>query len=934
MYSKRVHLFLFSLAISLTVFAQGKGVVITGEVIDKDFNEPVEQATVQLLSLPDSTFIKGVTSLQGGKFEIKEVSAANYILKISYIGYKTNFRNIKRSELREKTNLGKIALTTDAILLEGAEVTAEAPQVTVSADTLIFNTSAYRVPQNAMLEELVKKLPGAQVDADGKITINGQEISKIMVDGKEFFAKDPDVAMKNLPVDIIDRVKSYKKQSDQARITGIDDGNEETVLDLSVKKGMNQGWFGNVDLSAGNKSRYTAKGMINRFSDGDQLTGLINFNNIRDASIGGGRGRFRNNGMEEAKSGGINLNFARKKIEFGGNINVGDTERDLQSKTTSETFLQDQSSFSKGSSNSINSNKSFGSDFRFEWKPDSLTNLLIRPRFNYSRNRSNSFGESLTATSENFDDWEGMIERGEAINSDKNSSTSKGNSYDVGSSIMFHRKLNDKGRNIVVDFNFGFGNSDSDSQSYSLIDYIKKGEKNERDLLTSNNNDNYSYSAKATYSEPIFTNRFLQFGYSYARRYNKTDRKTFNIIGFEDGDDINDFFDADLSRFARNYYDTHEINVNLNTVRDKYTYNLGFSVQPQRNRMEYEQSEHMIDTTRNVVNITPTFDFRYNFDKQSQLRIMYRGNTSQPSMTDLLPIRDITNPLNIREGNPGLKPSYTNFMMLFFNKYFQESQRSVMTHLFFQNTLNSVSSKVVYDQSTGGRVTRPENINGNWNISGAVMFNTPFKNKKFTFASASRSRYNTIVGYMSLDPKEEAEKNKTRNLNLNQNLKFNFRNDVFEVGLDGGIRYSKVKNTMQPQSNRETYDYDFGLNSNIELPWDMSFSTDGTYSMKKGYSQGLDRNEFIWNAQLAKSFLKQKQATISFQIFDILKQQSNLSRSISASMRSDVEYNEVSSFFMVHFVYKLNTFGGSRGGGEGPRGRGGHGMGRPMRRMR
>ena len=933
MRSKRLQLFLFSLVMSLTVLAQGKSVIIKGEIYDKDFGDPIEQATVQLLTSSDSTFIKGVTSLQKGRFEIKDVSRANYILKISYIGYKTYYRDLKRSELKETTSLGKIELVTDAILLEGAEVTAEAPQVTVSADTLIFNSSAYRVPQNAMLEELVKKLPGAEVDADGKITINGKEISKIMVDGKEFFAKDPDVAMKNLPVDIIDRVKSYDKKSDQARITGIDDGNEETVLDLSVKKGMNKGWFGNLDVGVGNHSRYTAKGMINRFSDGDQLTGLVNFNNVRDASIGGGRGRFRNNGIEVAKSGGANFSITRKKYEVGGNVNVNDNERDLQSKTTSETFLQDESSYSKGFSNSINRNKGVRADFRLEWKPDTLTNLLMIPYINYSRTRSHSFGESLTATNDDFDNWQNMIDNGEAINTNESNSSSKGDSFSVGSNFMFHRKLNDKGRNIVVDFNFGVGNNDNNSESYSLIEYLKKGTKNERDLLTQNDNNNYNYRIKATYSEPIFTNRFLQFGYSYERRYNKTDRKTFDILGIEEGDDLDDFFDKDLSRFARNYYDNHEMYVNLNTVREKYTYNIGFTVQPQRNKMEYEQGEHMIDTTRNVVNFTPTFDFRYRFNKQSQLRITYRGNTSQPSMTDLLPIRDITNPLNIREGNPGLKPSYTNFMMLFYNAYFQESQRSIMTHLFFRNTLNSVSSKVIYDPTTGGRTTRPENINGNWNLSAAVMFNTPFKNKKFTFSSASRGRFNNIVGYMSLDPKEEAKKNKTRNLSLNQHLRFNYRDDWFEAGLNGGIGYSKVKNTMQPQSNRETYDYDFGISSNIELPWDMSFSTDGTYSIKNGYSQGLDRNEFIWNAQVSKSFLKQKQATISFQFFDILKQQSNLSRSISASMRSDVEYNEISSFFMVHFVYKLNTFGGSKGG-DSSRGRGGHrGMGRRMHRM-
>lgn len=916
---------------STSLFAQKNKVEIYGQVIDKELNEPVDMATIQLLSLPDSTYIKGMTSNKNGVFSFTSLSTKNYLLKISFIGYKTLYHSIEKNNLKTKTNLGQLKLVSDAIMLEGAEITAEVPKVTVLEDTLVFNAAAYRVSNNAMLEELVKKLPGAQVDTDGKITINGQEISKIMIDGKEFFAKDPDIAMKNLPVDIVDKVKSYQKKSDQSRLTGVDDGNEETVLDLSVKKGMNKGWFGNADLAIGNHDRYTAKGMLNRFSDGDQLTGLFNFNNIRDASVGGGRRWYRNNGMQEDKSGGMNFSVTRKKLEAGGNINYSDSERDTQSKTSSETFLQDNSSYSRGFNNAINNNKSINSDFRIEWKPDSLTNVLMFPWFNYSRNISHSNGESLTGDVDNFDYWEDMIANGQAINKSTNKSFNKGNNIGFGSSLIFYRRLNNKGRNISIDLNYSYGKGDSDGNSYSLIEYYKTEKRDERDLLTKSDNNNYNYRARVTYSEPIFKERFLQLSYSYNKSFNKTDRKSYNLIGYEDGDLLDNYFDPDLSKLARNYYDNHEVSLRLNTIREKYRYNIGFSVQPQRNRLEYAQSGQDIDTVRTVVNFTPTFDFRYQFHKQSFLRITYRGNTDQPNMMDLLPIRDITNPLNIREGNPGLKPAYNNNFMAFYNTYFTESQRSISTHLYFRNVINSVSTKVIYDPETGGKTTRPENINGNWRAGGSFNFTTPFKNKKFTLSTNTRGRYNNIVGYLALNPEADAEKNTTRNLGLGQNLNLNFRNDWFEMGIDGSLDYSKVKNTMQPQSNRETFDYSFGLNSNIQLPWDLSFSTDAAYAIKKGYSQGMDRNEYIWNIQLSKDFLKQKQATLSVQFFDILKQRSNLSRSISASMRQDTEYNEITNFFMVHFVYKLNTFGGGKGGNQ-DKGRRPHG-GRRMMRM-
>nr|MBP9553520.1 TonB-dependent receptor [Bacteroides sp.] len=351
----------------------------------------------------------------------------------------------------------------------------------------------------------------------------------------------------------------------------------------------------------------------------------------------------------------------------------------------------------------------------------------------------------------------------------------------------------------------------------------------------------------------------------------------------------------------------------------------------------YEQGTIKVDTTRNVVNFSPTFDYRYRFNKQSMLRINYRGRTSQPSMTDLLPITDTSDPLNISKGNPSLKPSYTNSFMLFYNTFLPEKQQSMMARLTFSNTINSVSNTVTYDEETGARITQPKNINGNWSASGGFVFNTPLKNKKFTVSTFSDGSYNNMVGFTSLSGQTDSQKNTTRSLNLSERLNGTFRNDWFEFGLNGGIRYNVSKSTLQPQSDKETFDYSFGASSNVTLPWDVTVSTDASYSMKRGYSEGLDRNELIWNAQIAKNFLKKKQATISLQIYDILKEQSNLSRSISASMRQDTEYNAINSYFMVHFVYRLNAFGkgNSRGGFDGPRpggrgGRGGFGGGRPF----
>ena len=249
----------------------GKRITVTGSVIDGDDKSPVGQATVQLLSLPDSTMVVGNVTNNNGVFSIA-ARPGKYVLKISFVGYLTQEKSLQLTAGKPSVNIGTVTLPTDAIMLGEAVIVAEAPQVTISEDTIGYNASAYRTPEGAMLEELVKKLPGAEIDDDGNIKINGKEVKKIMVDGKEFFGGDVKTGLKNLPVDMVEKLKTYDKKSDLARITGIDDGEEETVLDLTVKKGMNQGWFGNVDLAAGTEDRYAGRAMINRFYDKTQFT--------------------------------------------------------------------------------------------------------------------------------------------------------------------------------------------------------------------------------------------------------------------------------------------------------------------------------------------------------------------------------------------------------------------------------------------------------------------------------------------------------------------------------------------------------------------------------------------------------------------------------------------------------------------------------------
>lgn len=954
---KLLSLLMFGLGISL-IQAQDTKVTVSGTVWDAELNTPIEQATIQILSMPDSTYVNGNVSLTNGRFSLPAVKPGKYLLKVSYVGYSPKWKSLQLIASKPRVNVGRISLSDDGILLKEAVITAEAPQVQVVEDTLVYNSSAYRVPEGSALEELVKKLPGAEVDDEGNITVNGKSISKILVDGKEFFGNKKDMALKNLPVDMVEKLKTYEKKSDLARITGIDDGNEETVLDLSVKKGMKQGWFGNADIAGGTKDRYSTKLMVNRFTDSRQMAAIGSMNNTGDKGFGGrGGSRGGGNGLRTNKMGGFNFTMVTPKIELGGNINYSYSNNDTESKSSSETFLETGNSFSNSLSKSLGRSTGWNGDFRLEWKPDTMTNIIVRPSFSYGT--SDSYSQSVSATFNEDPYKEGITDPLEQfederlkdirVNHQNRLSQSEGNSRSFNGTLQINRKLNNKGRNITFRGSAGYSKNESEQISQSRIEYFQVEGRNQNiNRFSTTPTKNWNYVAQMTYSEPVFRNTFLQFSYRYQYKYSKSDRSTYNIGDFEfpflpNGYDDEANYDAEQSKFAEYKNYINDISANMRFIREKYQLNFGVTLVPQKSEMSYKKSQLDTLVARTVTNFTPTVDFRYRFSKQTRLRISYRGNTDQPSMTDLLDITDDSNPLNITQGNPGLKPSFTNSLNVSFDTYNADRQQGINTSLNFSNTLNSISNMVTYNSETGGRITKPENINGNWSVNGRFGFSSALKNnKKFTYNTQTSANYNNMVAYLLQD--QVTMKNTTRRLRLGERMSGDYRNDWFDIGLNGSLNYSHVRSSLQESSNMDTYDFSYGAESNVRFPWNMSISTSISNSCRRGYSDAnMNRDELIWNAQISQNFFKGNAATLTLQVFDILHNQSNISRSISASQRRDTEYNSISSYCMLHFVYRLNLFGDKetrskmrdmqrRGGFDGfPSGRhGGFGGGRRM----
>lgn len=950
------------LAATLSAFSQTKNIAVSGRVVE-DTKSPAIQATVQLLSLPDSVQAAGAATTAQGYFTLPKVGAGRYVLKVSYIGFKTQYVPLHLYATTTAKNVGTLTLETDAVMLAEAVVTAEAPQVQVVEDTLVYTSSAYRTPEGSMLEELVKKLPGAEIDDDGNVKINGKELSKIMVNGKEFFGGDVKTGLKNLPVNMIDKLKTYDKKSDLARITGIDDGEEETVLDLTVKKGMNQGWFGNFDLAGGTEDRYSGRGMVNYFRDRSQVSLIVGGNNVNDQGFSGGGGgpRWRrSNGLNATKTLGLDFATETEKLELGGSARYNYRNADIASIGSTEDFLQNGNSYSNSNSRQNNRSKDFNANFRLEWKPDSMTNIIFRPNFSYGKTDNLSNSESGTFNSDPYslvtdpNNWLNLEKilnpdddplKDIRINAINSGSLSDNKSVSTDATLQLNRKLNDKGRNITLRGRFGYTDNDnnryteSETHYFQLMNYLETGDSILiRNQYITTPTKNYNYSAQLTYSEPIARATFLQFSYQFQYKYSESDKTTYDLQQFPDwglSTQLPEGYDEhrvdSLGKYAEYRYYNHDASVSLRFIREKYQLSAGMSFQPQHSILSYKRGDYMIDTTRNVFNFAPSLDLRIRFSKVSQLRMTYRGRSSQPSMEDLLPIVDNSNPQNIHVGNPGLKPAFTHNMRFFYNTYNAEKQRGIMSHVNFSTTQNSIRNSRVYNSETGGWTTTPKNINGNWSAFGMLGFNTALPNKKYTINSFSNVRYQNNVAYLTSGRGADAveQKNTTTNLTLSERLNAAYRNDWFEFGVNGSFSYSIEKDKLTPANNQEPYTFSYGANTQVTMPWKMTLSTNIANQSRRGYTDSsMNRNELIWNAQLSQTFLKGN-ATVSFEMYDILKKQSNISRSLTANGRSVYEYNGVNSYCMLHFIYRLNIFGSkaAREKMQGRRGFGGPGFG-------
>lgn len=931
MKSGKCLLMLLMILFSPMAFAQQSGVNVTGSVVEQGSDTPIEQATVRLLNVKDSAMVRGVVSARNGSFTLKNVKKGSYLLHITFIGYDPLYQPLQITGKKNPVNVGKLELSDGAIELGEAVVIGKAPEVTVRNDTVEYNADSYKVTEGSVLEDLLKKMPGVEVDSEGKITVNGKEVKKVMVDGKEFFSDDPKVASKNLPAKMIDKLQVLDKKSDMAQMTGFDDGEEETVINLTVKPGMKQGWFGNAYGGYGSKDRYEGNAMVNRFVNNDQITFMGGANNTNNmgfsdlastmfSGMGGGGGRRGGFGAGSGitSSGNAGLNFSKEfkpdKLTLGGNTRYSHSDNDARSKSDRQNILPgDSSSYDNSEAMSRTKSDNFGVDFRLEWKPDTMTQLIFRPSFSLSHSMNDNFSDATTLDNER-----------DTVNTNKSSNYSESNGYNLNASIDFSRKLNNKGRVFSATLSGGNSDSYSDGMNRSDIVYFNQTDALKNSIIDQRSrydNKGFNYRAYVSWVEPIGHNNFIQATYSISQRKQEALKNVYN----QDADGIYNVLDSAYSQSYRNNFISQRASLSFKSQRAKFNYTIGLNLDP-----SYSSSENFVgDTTlskitRKVVNLSPMAQFNYMFDKRTNLRIMYNGRTSQPSMTQLQPVADISDPTNITIGNPDLNPRYTNNVFIRFQQFTPEKQRAFMIMANGSYIINDIVSYTSYNQETGVKTTTYKNVNGNYSGNVRMMLNTPLKNKKFSINSMTMASFANSNGYIN------EEKNTNRNLILSERGGIDFRSSYLDLGVNGNIRYNATSNSLQKENNQNTFNYGAGGYTTIYLPLNFKIESDVNWSTNSGYGDGFKQNEVLWNASASKSFLKNNQGTLRFKIYDILQQRSNISRSITASYIQDSEYNTLGSYFMVHFIYRFSIFkGGASASDVKTLGRSGRGRG-PM----
>ncbi|RCR70886.1 outer membrane beta-barrel protein [Larkinella punicea] len=922
----------FFFMISLTtVVAQSQ---LRGAVVDSTTRKPLMEATVSLLSVRDSSVVTFMITNGDGEFTFKNVAVGTYRLLITYVGYRNKSKRIAITAGKPVTDAGTLEMTTQAVNLNEVVVKQEGPPIVIKQDTVEFNAGAFKTQPNAMVENLLKKLPGVEVDRDGTIKAQGQEVKRVLVDGKPFFGDDPKMATRNLPADIIDKVQMYDQQSDQSQFSGIDDGDRNKTINLVTKKDKRKGYFGQQSIGAGPNEtnddvRYAARLNLNRFNGNQQISLIGQANNINQQGFtgqnifGGGAGLGANfggggmittggrsggggnggntNAITRTLAGGLNYRDQwGKKVDVAGSYFLNDLNTVTDQQSRRQYALPDTSYQVNQNSTSRNQVTSHRFNMRFNYQIDSLTTLRITPGFTLQNSEYQSINQSQTLTNDAISSVE-QLDSTNLINTSNTNYNSTGNGISGNNNALLMRKFKRKGRTLSLNWNIAVNNQQTDGINQSLNQFFGQtgGRSNQNiDQRNEQTSKSVTNSINLTYTEPLSLSKTLEFHYNYSNNRNTSNR---SVNDYDESTKDYTEFNSSLSNNFVNNYLTNRVGSTLQNKRLKYTYALGFDMQ--QANLHSDNQTRDVSLNKSFTNVLPNAMFTYNFSKNRTLRFNYRSRTNAPSVSQLQPVADNTNPLNIRLGNPDLKQEFSNTVSLNYNNFQQTTFRSVFAMLNATQTNNKIVNATTFTNQ-GAQTTQPVNTNGYYNVMAFLAIGRRIQPLKANVNLTSNINFNRGVSLVN------SQTNRSQNWTFSQGARINSNFDEkLEFGLSGNISYQTALYSLQTNQNTEYFNKSLSGDLYYQLPFRLVVTTDVTYNNYSGKSAGSVQNFALWNVALTRQFFKNRQGELKLQVYDLLNQNRSISRNVTETYTEETNSRVLNRYFMLSFTYNLRRFG-------------------------
>jgi hypothetical protein len=904
--------------------AQKNGFV-KGVAYDTLSGKPVADATITILVKKDSSlFTFGMTD-DAGRFFLDNIPAGEYRLLITHVGYHNSNKNFTLSDTVKNTDLGNVVMNDRTKVLEEVLVTNEAPPVTLIGDTVQYNAGSFKTQPNASVEQLLKKLPGVEVGKDGTVKAQGQTVNKVLVDGKEFFGNDPKMATKNLPADAIDKVQVYDKLSDQAQMTGFDDGNSEKTINLKLKKDKKKGAFGKITGGAGTDDRFEGRFNVNSFKGARQMSAIgmanntnaegfsfmdmMNFTGELGRMMKGGNGNIinitadnsngalpggNNSGIRTIWGGGLNYNnIIGNKIDFTSNYFYNHYNPKIESQVQRQYILPDSSYFYNQNSLSNNINNSHRLNLGFDYMIDSFHSIKVSPSLGYQQTKNNSLSN-----------YQQLGLDGRLSNSGYNHSIADNTAYNLRNDLLFRKKFRRRGRTFSLSLQTTLNSSDADGSLESVNEFFSRGGGGSRidstDQHISNQGDLHGYTARAVYTEPIFKNSLLEFSAGKSNNKSTNEKITYD---YNQGNGKYDQLNDSLTNDFENRYGYTNAGLRLRTQKKKYNYAVGLSWQLAGLQGKITTGVKDSVITKNFTNLLPTARFQYNFTRYKNLTVNYRSFTNQPTVSQLQPVPDISNALNIREGNPGLKQEFTHNLQINYMGVNPFKNKNLFAFFNLNRTDNKiVNADTLY--SNGVKKTRPVNVDGVYNLNGDINLGLPARFLKGTLRIGTSLAYNhgrqfvnnvaNTINAFSAGPR----------LGIDMSP-----NDKIDLSFSAGMNYNKTIYSLQPFFNTSYFSQIYETEFNWQLPGGFYFNTEFTYTINNQLANGFNAQVPLWNASISKQFLNFNRGELKLRVNDMLNRNTGVTRSSNQNYIEDSRVNTLRRFALLTFTYSLTKTG-------------------------